>query len=96
MELVNKKRCVIVGAAKIGDGEMLKKNIFYDDYVIGADAGYRKLLELGITPDLIVGDFDSSDTPEVDVEVITLNPIKDCTDTEYAVEKAVEMGFTTV
>lgn len=96
MELVNKKRCVIVGAAKIDDGEMLKKNIFYDDYVIGADAGYRRLLDLGITPDLIVGDFDSSDTPEVDVEVIILNPIKDCTDTEFAVEKAVEKGFTEI
>ncbi len=96
MELVNKKRCVIVGAAKINDGEMLKKNIFYDDYVIGADAGYRRLLDLGITPDLIVGDFDSSDTPEVDVDVITLSPIKDCTDTEFAVEKAVEKGFTEI
>ena len=46
MELVNKKRCVIVGAAKIGDGEMLKKNIFYDDYVIGADAGYLSLIHI--------------------------------------------------
>ena len=29
MELVNKRRCVIVGAAKIENSELLKKNIFY-------------------------------------------------------------------
>ena len=88
MELVNKRRCVIVGAAKIENSELLKKNIFYDDFVIGADAGYKALTNLGITPDLIVGDFDSCDTPEFDVEVIALNPIKDCTDMEFAVKKA--------
>lgn len=96
MELVNKRRCVIVGAAKIENSELLKKNIFYDDFVIGADAGYKALTNLGITPDLIVGDFDSCDTPEFDVEVIALNPIKDCTDMEFAVERAVEKGFSDI
>lgn len=54
------------------------------------------MTDLGITPDLIVGDFDSCDTPEFDVEVIALNPIKDCTDMEFAVERAVEKGFSDI
>ena len=93
MEYLDKKRAVIVAAGDIENSEILKTNIFYDDYVIAADAGYTKLKAAGIEPDLIVGDFDSSDVPENDVEIITLSPIKDCTDTEFALSKAYERGF---
>ncbi len=93
MELIERKRCVIVAAGVISDLDILKKNIFYDDYIIAADAGYTKLRSAGIEPQLIVGDFDSSDVPENDIETITLSPVKDYTDTEFAVAQAVERGF---
>lgn len=93
MEFTEKRRCVIVAAGKIDNTDILKKNIFYDDFVIAADAGYLKLKAAGIEPDLIVGDFDSSDTPENSVETIILSPVKDCTDTQYAVSQAVERGY---
>lgn len=93
MEHLEKRRCVIVAAGQIDSVEFLKKNIFYDDYVIAADAGFTKLKQADITPDLIVGDFDSSDLPEEDIETITLSPIKDCTDTEYALSQAYERGY---
>lgn len=93
MEFIEKRRCVIVAAGRIPSEDVIKSRIFYDDYVIAADAGYMILKKAGIIPDLIVGDFDSSDTPENDIETIVLNPIKDCTDTEFAVKKAVEKGF---
>lgn len=93
MELIEKNRCVIVAAGKISSDEIIKSNVFYDDYIIAADGGYTKLKNAGIVPNLIVGDFDSSDTPEIDIETIILNPIKDCTDTEFAVEQAVERGY---
>jgi len=96
MELVEKRRCVIVAAGKTESDEILKKNIYYDDYIIAADAGYSKLKSAGITPHLIVGDFDSSDTPENDIETIVLSPIKDCTDTLYAVNEAVNRGFSEI
>lgn len=96
MEFIEKRRCVIVAAGRIETEDIIKSHIFYDDYVIAADAGYTILKKAGITPDLIVGDFDSSDTPENDIETIVLNPIKDCTDTEFAVKKAVEKGFKDV
>ncbi|MBR0541405.1 MAG: thiamine diphosphokinase [Clostridia bacterium] len=93
MELIERKRCVIVAAGTISDLDILKKNIFYDDYIIAADAGYTKLKSAGIEPHLIVGDFDSSDIPENDVELITLSPVKDYTDTEFAVMQAVDRGY---
>ena len=96
MELVEKRRCVIVAAGKTDSVDLLKKNIFYDDFVIAADAGYTKLKAAGIVPDLIVGDFDSSDTPENDIETIILSPIKDCTDTQFAVSQAVERGYNDI
>ena len=65
MELIERKRCVIVAAGTISDLDILKKSIFYDDYIIAADAGYIKLKSAGIEPHLIVGDFDSSDIPEM-------------------------------
>ena len=96
MELIERKRCVIVAAGKTESDDILKKNIFYDDFVIAADAGYTKLKAAGITPHLIVGDFDSSDTPENDIETIVLSPIKDCTDTQFAVSQAVERGYNEI
>lgn len=96
MELVENKRCVIVAGGSIDNLSIINKNIFYDDYVVAADAGYTKLKAVNIVPDLIVGDFDSSDTPENEIETIVLSPIKDCTDTQFAVSTAVERGYTDI
>ena len=35
------------------------------DLIIAADAGYKTCLACGITPDIIVGDFDSMPAPDV-------------------------------
>lgn len=96
MDITEKRRCVIVAAGHINSDDIIKNNIFYDDYIIAADAGYTALKKIGIEPNLIVGDFDSSDTPENDIETIVLNPIKDCTDTQFAVEKAIENGYSDI
>ena len=69
-----------------------KENAFY----IGADKGYELLFENGITPHLIVGDFDSSPFPQdfPAERVIKLPARKDDTDTVYAVKKGLEAGFS--
>lgn len=77
--------------------QLLKKESF--DYLIAADSGMRFFYEVGILPQLIVGDFDSAD-PEMlfwfreqeSVEICQLNPIKDDTDTEHAIRTAIAMG----
>ncbi len=96
MEFVKNRRCVIVAAGEVGRFSFIGNNISEDDFVIAADAGYLTLLKADIKPDLIVGDFDSADLPETDIETIALNPVKDCTDTEFAVETAVKRGYNDI
>lgn len=65
-----------------------------DDIAIAADSGIRNAQALGDHIDIAVGDFDSfpeRDIPE-DAEVIRLKPEKDMTDTQVAVEIALERG----
>lgn len=73
------------------------------EYVIAADKGMEFCYRNGICPDVIVGDFDSADGEvlsyfrgQKDVEIITLNPIKDDTDTEFAIRHAMEKGASTI
>ncbi len=87
------KRCVIAGGAKIADYARIQGMFKAEDYFICCDSGYRHSVALGRRPDLIVGDFDSSENPHLDVETIVLPCEKDDTDTVYAVKEAVARGF---
>ena len=64
------------------------------DFVIACDKGISYAQKEGITPDLIVGDFDSfsGDLPE-NIPVLRLPCEKDETDTMAAVSYAVEKKF---
>lgn len=82
------KTYIIAGGDFDGFFEKLDDN----DLIIAADRGYSHCLEYGINPDLIIGDFDSADKPDLS-NVIKLNPVKDETDTKSAVLEAVDKGF---
>ena len=65
-----------------------------DDITVAADSGIRNALLLGDHIDVAVGDFDSfpeRDIPE-DTEIVRLRPEKDLTDSQVAVEIALEKG----
>lgn len=65
-----------------------------DDITVAADSGIRNALLLGDHIDVAVGDFDSfpeRDIPE-DAEIVRLRPEKDLTDSQVAVEIALEKG----
>ena len=64
-----------------------------DDYMICCDCGLAHMKGLARQPDLIVGDFDSYENPEMNVETIVLPCEKDDTDTVFAVKEAVRRGF---
>ena len=87
------KRCVIVGGADINNAERIGNMIESGDFVIYCDCGLKHKEALGIEPDLIIGDFDSWQKPETDIETIVLPVIKDDTDTVYAVKEAVKRGY---
>lgn len=63
------------------------------DLVIAADGGYRLLREAGITPDLVIGDFDSLGAAPQGEQVITLPVVKDVTDTWAAIELGKQRGY---
>lgn len=65
-------------------------------YIIAADGGIDKLKALGISPDLIVGDFDSSSYRPSGHNVISFPTKKDDTDTVIAIKEAIKRGFDTV
>lgn len=65
--------------------------------VFAADAGIEKCHELGIVPDLAIGDFDSlGRTPENAKSIVTLPEEKDDTDSLAAAKKAVEQGAKSI
>ena len=92
------KICHIYGAGEYNDAfpppydpERIR---YEEEYIIAADGGYEYLMKRGITPNQIVGDFDSSAVPlEDDDGVVVLPKVKDITDTGAAVRMAIKLGF---
>ena len=87
------KRCVIVGGADINNYDYIRSRLCADDYIVFCDSGLKHLEALQVKPSLIVGDFDSHDNPQLDIETIVLPCEKDDTDTVFAVKEAISRGF---
>lgn len=73
----------------------IKERLNSEDYVICTDGGYDIAMQQGISPDLLLGDFDSikSQIPE-NVEIKRFRPEKDYTDLDLAMKTAAESGFS--
>lgn len=84
--------CYIVGAAPL-DGRLPQPR--EGDYLIAADAGYTALRDAGLTPDLVIGDFDSLGAAPEHPHVLAHDPVKDDTDTILAIRWALERGYRT-
>lgn len=85
-------KAVIISAGSIADYTYTKGFIEKGDFVICADGGLAHAKNMGIVPDLTVGDFDSYQG-EVTGEVVRFNPEKDYTDTHIAVTEALKRGY---
>lgn len=73
------------------------------DKVIAVDNGLTYAKRLGVTPDIVVGDFDTFGIDNVQksvdltrTKVIAVNPEKDDTDTELALNTAISKGSTSI
>ena len=85
------RRCVIFSARCEGD-PAAACDPRPGDHVMCADGGWHVAARLGVTPDLVLGDFDSSDAPAgVPVERFPVE--KDDTDTMLCVKKGLALGF---
>lgn len=87
---------VVLAGGEIADYPALAGQIPSSALIVCADSGYRHCAPLGLTPSLLVGDFDSIDLPggnfPPDIPTIPLSPHKNYTDSALAVEAAVERG----
>ncbi len=84
------KRCVIIaGAPEFG---LYKPS--EGDFVIAADRGYEHAKMKGLTPDILLGDFDSfTGQPPEQIKIIRAPAVKDDTDTMLAIKKGLELGY---
>ena len=85
------KRCFIFAA---GSFYGLREAPKAGDVIIAADAGFRLCRELGLTPDLLLGDFDSMEEPKDFDHLIRVPVEKDDTDSMLAVREGLREGCT--
>jgi len=83
--------CVIFCAAEF---DALARPLEKDDYIIAADGGWLACRKTGITPDLLLGDFDSLRTRPDFPNILRVPVEKDDTDTMLAVKTGLERGET--
>ena len=97
MSLAQKRVVIMVGGEMESD-EFLRSQISPDDYLICADRGADYAYSLGLGPEVVVGDFDSISQEAKDFLkkagciFISYPTEKDKTDTEIAIDYAVEKG----
>ena len=94
------QRILIVSGGSIRDDfaySWIKQ--YVPEYIIAADSGMEFLRRVNIVPNMIIGDFDSVNPETIyyfkEKETIIwkeLNPIKDDTDTEFAIRQAILLG----
>ncbi len=93
---------VIVCNGSIEDYDYITKYFKGSGLIISVDGGAAHLRKLKIKPDIMVGDFDSIKKDDFDyfkglsVEIMEFPAKKDKTDTEIAVELAIEKGFNNI
>lgn len=95
-------KAVVLSAGQIADYARVQPYIGTPDLVICADGGIRHAQALGLTPDLLLGDFDSAGEEAVaeaaarGIAVERVPVEKDQTDTHIALLTAVQRGASEV
>ena len=95
-------RAIIFANGEFRDPQRAGGLIRPDDLVIGADGGARHALSAGVTPQVVIGDFDSlspeeeADLSKAGSRLLRFSPRKDETDLELALRHAAREGATEI
>lgn len=87
------KTGALIGASDFNESrfrEMNDAGAF--DVVIAVDGGYEYLNEIGVVPDLVMGDFDSLGYEPKKIRHVKFPPHKDKSDMELAISRAKMLG----
>ena len=93
---------VIFAGGTLRPGKALSTTIASADLILAADSGAATALQYDLTPAIVVGDFDSLGTlplqylQERGSQIIQAPVEKDETDTELAIDTAIEHGATRI
>lgn len=91
-------KTLIFASGKISNYSLVASYCEEANFVLCADGGIRHCRKLGIKPDLIMGDLDSTEIPdleffrEIGVPIEKFPAEKDQTDLEICIERALEKG----
>jgi thiamine pyrophosphokinase len=91
------QRIIIFANGDLPDPHKARVLLHPDDYIICADGGTRHALALGLQPNLIIGDMDSTDKAQLQelkqagVEIELFPRDKNETDLELAINRAIEL-----
>ena len=83
-------KCIIFCAAGF---DALAEPLAEDDFVIAADGGLEHVKKLGVTPDVVLGDFDSLGFTPEGANVFPVE--KDDTDAMLAARRGLALGYQT-
>lgn len=83
--------CFIIAAGAIDPD--LHIDLQAGDLLIAADGGWQTAEQMGLTPHLVIGDFDTLPAPAHRADTIVLPCEKDVTDMRAAVDLGLERGF---
>ncbi|HLZ58504.1 MAG TPA: thiamine diphosphokinase [Ktedonosporobacter sp.] len=99
--IIESMHVLIFAGGSVQPGKAVTQAIDTADLVIAADTGADTALSYGCVPAIVVGDFDSLTIPlqqleELGSQIIRVAAEKDDTDTELAIEVALERGATSI
>jgi len=95
-------KVLIITHGDIKDPDYYRDIVSDMEYVICVDGAIKYAYEMGIIPNVIVGDFDSVELEQLnfynnyDTEILEFPCEKDETDTEIAVKEAIKKGATEI
>ena len=99
---MNAKKCIIVSGGKLNNPDFIREQICGIGFMIAADGGVLNAYTLGIQPNIAIGDFDSIEPDILEglerqgVTVLRYPRNKDYSDTQLALLKAIELGFSDI
>ncbi len=92
---IKEKACYIVGAGEMAYSQIFPLAPHADDMLIAADGGVQVVLNVGLTPDLVIGDFDSLGYCPHELKPIVLPCEKDDTDMLSALKQGLQREYET-
>lgn len=92
-------KALVISGGKPPSQELIYEELKDSSLLIAVDSGANVLYNLGIAPDLILGDFDSIDKEVLeyfkakDADIVKYPPEKDFTDSEIAINLLIERNY---